>query len=140
MRAWRGAVTPPIVTVTATGPAAVAMVSSRTPASSRSAATANSSAVQAVRMTPNLLPEKRPRKSLPRRRARMRLATQTDALTGLPNRRWLAKYLPQELTRAERPLTEVSVIVIDVDGFKTINDTYGHDIGDQALREASARG
>ncbi len=60
VRAWRGAVTPPMVTVTATGPAAVGMVSSRTPVSSRSAATANSSAAQLVRMTPNLLPEKRP--------------------------------------------------------------------------------
>ena len=75
VRAWRGAVTPPMVTVAATGPAAVKTVSSRTPASSRSAATSSSSAVQVVRMTPNLLPEKRPRKSLPRSRARMRLAT-----------------------------------------------------------------
>ncbi len=57
LRAWRGAVTPPIVTVTATGPAAVVIVSSRTPVSSRSAATANSSGVQLVSTTPNLLPE-----------------------------------------------------------------------------------
>ena len=61
VRAWRGAVTPPMVTVTATGPAVVCIVSSRTPASSRSAAIDNSSGVQLVRITPNLLPEKRPR-------------------------------------------------------------------------------
>ena len=67
--------TPPMVTVTATGPAGVVMVSSRTPVSKRSAATDNSSGVHCVSTTPNLLPEKRPRWSLPRRRARMRLAT-----------------------------------------------------------------
>jgi diguanylate cyclase (GGDEF)-like protein len=58
----------------------------------------------------------------------------TDQLTGLPNRRWLSRYLPQELSRADRPSTEVALISIDIDDFKTINDTYGHDVGDQALR------
>ena len=66
VRAWRGAVTPPMVTVTATGPALVSIGSSRTAASSRSAATDNSSGVQVFRMTPNLLPEKRPSRSSPR--------------------------------------------------------------------------
>jgi diguanylate cyclase (GGDEF)-like protein/putative nucleotidyltransferase with HDIG domain len=58
----------------------------------------------------------------------------TDQLTGLPNRRWLHRYLPQELARAERPLTEVALMSIDIDGFKTINDVHGHDMGDRALR------
>ncbi|MEP7306958.1 MAG: diguanylate cyclase [Acidobacteriota bacterium] len=58
----------------------------------------------------------------------------TDQLTGLPNRRWLSRYLPQELSRADRPSNEVAVISIDIDDFKTINDSYGHDVGDQALR------
>jgi diguanylate cyclase (GGDEF)-like protein len=58
----------------------------------------------------------------------------TDQLTGLPNRRWLHRYLPQELARAERPLTEVALISIDIDGFKTINDVHGHEMGDRALR------
>ena len=58
----------------------------------------------------------------------------TDQLTGLPNRRWLSRYLPQELSRADRPSNEVAIISIDIDNFKTINDSYGHDVGDQALR------
>ena len=58
----------------------------------------------------------------------------TDQLTGLPNRRWLSRYLPQELSRADRPSNEVAVIAIDIDDFKSINDSYGHDVGDQALR------
>jgi diguanylate cyclase (GGDEF)-like protein/putative nucleotidyltransferase with HDIG domain len=58
----------------------------------------------------------------------------TDQLTGLPNRRWLGRYLPQELSRADRPSAEVALIAIDIDDFKTINDTHGHDVGDQALR------
>ena len=58
----------------------------------------------------------------------------TDQLTRLPNRRWLSRYLPQELSRAERPPAEVALIAIDIDDFKSINDSYGHDVGDRALR------
>jgi len=64
-----------MVMVTATDPAEVAIGSSRTPANNLSAATDNSSGVQLVMTTANLLPEIRPKKSLPRTRARMRLAT-----------------------------------------------------------------
>jgi len=62
----------------------------------------------------------------------------TDQLTGLPNRRWLSRYLPQELSRADRPSNEVAIISIDIDDFKTINDSYGHDAGDLALRAVAA--
>ncbi|HEY7293037.1 MAG TPA: diguanylate cyclase [Vicinamibacterales bacterium] len=61
----------------------------------------------------------------------------TDPLTGLPNRRSMFVHLSRELARAERHHTEVALIVMDVDGFKTINDTYGHGVGDHALREVS---
>jgi len=59
----------------------------------------------------------------------------TDPLTGLPNRRSMFVHLSRELSRADRLKTEVALIVMDLDGFKGINDTYGHNIGDQALRE-----
>ena len=59
----------------------------------------------------------------------------TDPLTGLPNRRSLFVYLSRELSRAERLTTELALVVMDVDGFKAINDTYGHQVGDHALRE-----
>ena len=61
----------------------------------------------------------------------------TDSLTGLPNRRALFQHLTRELARASRLQVEVSLIVMDVDNFKGINDTYGHEVGDAALREVS---
>ena len=57
----------------------------------------------------------------------------TDPLTGLPNRRSLAMHLTGELSRAKRLETQVSVLVIDLDDFKTINDRWGHEVGDRAL-------
>src|SRR6185295_3490930 len=61
----------------------------------------------------------------------------TDPLTELPNRRSLFVHLSRELARAERLKSEVALIVMDVDGFKAINDTYGHNVGDHALREVA---
>jgi diguanylate cyclase (GGDEF)-like protein len=61
----------------------------------------------------------------------------TDPLTGLPNRRSMFVHLSRELARADRLKNELAVIVMDVDDFKAINDTYGHNIGDQALREVA---
>jgi diguanylate cyclase (GGDEF)-like protein/putative nucleotidyltransferase with HDIG domain len=62
----------------------------------------------------------------------------TDPLTGLPNRRSMFVHLSRELARAERLKSEVALVVMDVDGFKAINDTYGHNVGDHALREVAA--
>jgi len=61
----------------------------------------------------------------------------TDPLTGLPNRRSMFVHLSRELARAERLKGQVALIVMDVDGFKTINDSYGHHVGDHALRAVS---
>jgi diguanylate cyclase (GGDEF)-like protein/putative nucleotidyltransferase with HDIG domain len=61
----------------------------------------------------------------------------TDPLTGLPNRRSMFVHLSRELSRADRLKRQMALIVMDLDGFKTINDTYGHHIGDRALREMS---
>jgi diguanylate cyclase (GGDEF)-like protein len=61
----------------------------------------------------------------------------TDPLTGLPNRRSMFVHLSRELARADRLKRQMALIVMDLDGFKTINDTYGHHIGDRALREMS---
>src|SRR2546425_1922390 len=59
----------------------------------------------------------------------------TDPLTGLPNRRSMFVHLTRELSRAERLNRQVALIVMDIDEFKSINDTYGHHVGDRALRE-----
>jgi diguanylate cyclase (GGDEF)-like protein/putative nucleotidyltransferase with HDIG domain len=62
----------------------------------------------------------------------------TDPLTSLPNRRSMFVHLTRELSRAERLKTEMALIVMDIDEFKTINDTYGHHVGDNALREMAS--
>ena len=61
----------------------------------------------------------------------------TDPLTGLPNTRTLFLHLNRELARAERLKAEVSLMVMDLDRFKEINDTHGHHVGDRALREVA---
>lgn len=62
----------------------------------------------------------------------------TDYLTGLPNARSLFLHLDSELNRARRQGTPVSVLVCDLDGFKQVNDRYGHLEGNRVLREVSA--
>jgi diguanylate cyclase (GGDEF)-like protein len=62
-----------------------------------------------------------------------------DALTGLPNRRLLEDRLANMLERAERNHTRAAILVVDLDGFKQINDTHGHAVGDDFLREVALR-
>ncbi len=59
----------------------------------------------------------------------------TDALTYLPNRRMVINTLQTEVHRATRYHTPLSISMIDIDHFKAINDTFGHTIGDQVLRQ-----
>jgi diguanylate cyclase (GGDEF)-like protein len=56
-----------------------------------------------------------------------------DPLTGLPNRRYLFEFLGQELGRARRYGEPLSVMILDIDHFKRVNDTHGHQIGDLVL-------
>src|ERR1700693_4380346 len=63
----------------------------------------------------------------------------TDYLTGLPNARSLFVHLAQEVARRRRMKTSLAVLVCDIDGFKQINDSFGHLEGDKLLREFSAR-
>ena len=63
----------------------------------------------------------------------------TDYLTGLPNARSLFVHLAQEVARCRRMKTSLAVMVCDIDGFKQINDSFGHLEGDKLLREFSAR-
>lgn len=60
------------------------------------------------------------------------LAT-TDPLTGIANRRKMTEQIAQELERARRFHHPLSLLMIDIDHFKRINDTYGHEVGDQAI-------
>jgi diguanylate cyclase (GGDEF)-like protein/putative nucleotidyltransferase with HDIG domain len=63
----------------------------------------------------------------------------TDYLTGLPNARSLFVHLAQEVARSRRMKTSLAVLVCDIDGFKQINDSFGHAEGDKLLREFSTR-
>jgi len=62
-----------------------------------------------------------------------------DELTGLLNRAGITEKLQQELALAERNNGAVSILMADLDNFKGINDTHGHAVGDEVLREASKR-
>jgi diguanylate cyclase (GGDEF)-like protein/PAS domain S-box-containing protein len=62
-----------------------------------------------------------------------------DALTGLPNRVLMQDRIAQAIVHAERAGTRCVVMFIDIDNFKNINDTLGHDAGDELLRQVAAR-
>lgn len=62
-----------------------------------------------------------------------------DALTGLPNRRALLEELERLLARARRTHSQVLVAFLDLDGFKQINDVYGHETGDSLLRAVATQ-
>ena len=63
----------------------------------------------------------------------------TDALTGLPNRRLLMDRLKHALATSDRSQRETALLFIDLDNFKTLNDTRGHDIGDLLLQQVTQR-
>ena len=67
----------------------------------------------------------------------MQLAASTDDLTGLLNRRYFRQRAEQELRRSKRHRTPVSMMMIDIDHFKVVNDTYGHPVGDIALQKVA---
>jgi PleD family two-component response regulator len=58
----------------------------------------------------------------------------TDPLTGLLNRRYFQERLIEEMERSRRHKLPLSLIIMDVDNFKAINDTFGHQAGDEALK------
>jgi len=70
---------------------------------------------------------------------RARYLAQHDELTGLPRRRVFAERLADALARTARRQTAVAVLFIDVDGFKGINDMFGHQVGDAVLTEVAER-
>ena len=65
--------------------------------------------------------------------------TNTDVLTFLPNRRKIIVDLQEEVIRATRYNTPLSISMVDIDHFKNVNDTYGHAAGDETLRTIAAR-
>lgn len=72
-------------------------------------------------------------------REALRVQATHDALTGLFNRGRVLEILAAEIARSERELRPLSVLMVDLDHFKRINDAHGHQAGDAVLREASRR-
>jgi len=72
-------------------------------------------------------------------RRQWEIAASTDYLTGLANRRTIASLGAQQFDRAHRQNAGLAVAIIDIDHFKSINDRFGHDVGDAALKHVAAR-
>jgi diguanylate cyclase (GGDEF)-like protein len=73
------------------------------------------------------------------RTAELQSLLMRDLLTGLPNRRALMEALPEAIARANRADRPCAVLFLDMDGFKLVNDTRGHEEGDELLRQFSGR-
>ena len=67
--------------------------------------------------------------------ASLRESTLNDAMTGLRNRRFLEEYSDKLIAQCKRRDTPITLVMLDLDYFKTVNDTYGHDVGDSILTE-----
>lgn len=74
---------------------------------------------------------------LERKNLEWKEASLRDPLTGLHNRRFLFEWLDVQLAQSRRNGQPLSVALVDLDHFKTVNDTAGHDVGDQVLKEAA---
>jgi two-component system, cell cycle response regulator len=79
----------------------------------------------------------RANKELAQKREELLALTRTDSLTGLYNRRYFEERLNEEFLRSTRYRSPLSLVMLDIDHFKRINDTYGHPFGDEVLRSVA---
>lgn len=82
---------------------------------------------------------KRLNKSLYKKNLKLSDVSMRDSLTGLFNRRFISKEYIESLNKLDFNETKIALLMVDIDHFKLVNDTYGHDIGDLILKEFSSR-
>jgi two-component system, cell cycle response regulator len=63
----------------------------------------------------------------------------TDQLTGLHNRRYMSRHLDNLVLNAKKNNKPIAFVIMDIDYFKSVNDSHGHDIGDEVLKEFASR-
>jgi diguanylate cyclase (GGDEF)-like protein len=85
-----------------------------------------------------IVPDRKPSLDMPEDVEALQHLASTDPLTGIANRRGGEKHIANEISRAKREKRPLSCILIDIDRFKAVNDTFGHQAGDQLLRDISA--
>lgn len=67
----------------------------------------------------------------------LKISSTTDGLTGLFNRKYLDEYIEKSVAQAKRTDSNYGIMMIDIDYFKMVNDTYGHDVGDKVIKALS---
>jgi diguanylate cyclase (GGDEF)-like protein len=72
-------------------------------------------------------------------RERLEYSALTDPMTQVRNRRFFEQRFPEELKRSERTNSVISCIFLDIDHFKSVNDNYGHTVGDEVIRQVALR-
>jgi diguanylate cyclase (GGDEF)-like protein/PAS domain S-box-containing protein len=87
----------------------------------------------------SIIDHKRTEEEIQRLQAQLREMAIHDSLTGLYNRHYLNETLKRELARAAREKYSISFIMIDIDHFKRVNDTYGHKAGDSVLQDLAVQ-
>ena len=85
-----------------------------------------------------IVPERKATLEMPDSVEALQHLASTDPLTGIANRRGGEKHIANEISRAKREKRPLSCIILDIDRFKAVNDTFGHQAGDQLLRDISA--
>ena len=91
----------------------------------------------AIHMVQQRLRLTRTRRELVGRLLQAERVARVDELTGLFNRRTLDEVLPREMARAQRTGSRLSVVMIDIDGFRALNDRFGHVVSERILQEVS---
>lgn len=94
---------------------------------------------ESMSLTRTVQEERRQREELARLNRSLTTAANSDALTGLANRRGFDSFVAQMLVSRPERDNAVAVLMIDLDRFKAVNDTYGHGAGDEVLKEVARR-